>query len=920
MRPQAPPNPPEIFEGRERELEWLGARLQSCPLSIVWSPPGLGKTGLVLSALARVRCERAIVCSAEGFADEGAFVAEVGRLIAAEAKQETTASPARPSELVAGIVSALDLISVPVVLEDLHLITEPVAEALLIGVARYVRSARLVVTTRRRPRHDDLVERTLPLEPLEDATIERIVWRVRPGIDAARLRAIVSSAAGSPRLARQHSLGLDVQRSIVDGLSPEQRALVMALAEIETPIGLPASDARDVTLNALLAFGYVERGTTGIRVVPNLRSLVRAAAQSSEPSKRTALELASLDARPAACFEVVRLSIELGDLDLTMRTLDARGEELLALGYGEALFGVLGREPTPGTCPPALVSWRFAIADRIRRGPSLVWAAAQPEPVTACDRLIWCALTGYSGDVATAEKRVVAFLSDEAMRALHPEAAVLHADIVSWGGAPARAATLLEGIDVAEPRLRASRDLRLASALSRIGDGDKAAIVLARATETFRGLAPGDRTELRRILISTLLAASRFVELERLVGTAGPAIGASTPEVLSHLVMATERGHVALARRLLEHLRVFAGESLSIRFIVLYNDLRLRTFLGPFETLDRDARAALADERMAAIPDLVVYLFSAHCNVALLFGEPANVMPIPLPEVTEGTNAAMARAFNAIVTLRRGERVVLGAESSSSVEVTLALLRAEIELAIFDGTLDATVRPLDRALALTREQGLALDELSLLAVRLEIHLLRGAGGQGTEAASYELARRASELGSRRFELEAALGQWAISKERSASELLAMAESHESPIASRRARALLGKPAKLDAVDERVVAVVSTWHEHPEALALDLVHKRAMLPSGKVVDLRASPLYLRILETLFRAGGRATKEDLVQRVWEVRSYHPQRDDKRLQVAIHRLRRVLEQDPERPTLLVRDDDCYAVSTPIVLRTLA
>ena len=62
------------------------------------------------------------------------------------------------------------------------------------------------------------------------------------------------------------------------------------------------------------------------------------------------------------------------------------------------------------------------------------------------------------------------------------------------------------------------------------------------------------------------------------------------------------------------------------------------------------------------------------------------------------------------------------------------------------------------------------------------------------------------------------------------------------------------------------------------------------------------LLWRVLATLADAGGRASKEELVLSVWEEHDYHPLRHDNRLQAAVRKLRRAIEDDPSTPRRVV------------------
>ncbi len=909
------PNAPEVFEGRQVELEWLTSRLETARPTILWSPPGLGKTGLVLRALAGLGFERGVILSAEELGST--FLPTLHRSLAEAAgvkiRRADRAVPA--SDLVADVVALLERVDAPVVLEDLHSLPDATTDALLIGVGRHCRRARLVISTRRRPAHDDLTERTLVLEPLADAAIERVVRRLRPAIDTERLATIVATSAGSPRLARQNALGLDVHRSIVESLSERQRKLVQALGEIDRPVDLAASDVPEEEVVGLIERGFLERWGDGLRVVPNLRPLVRASVLDKQAARREALRLASTDDRPALRFEVVRLAVALADHDRVARVLQDELRSFLALGYAEALFDVL--VPDNERRPPArLLSSCFTIADWMRGGRSLRWACAEPEPPASEDKLVWCRLLAHGGAVDRAKERAEAMAATLASGRARADAALLHADIVSWSGDASSAVRLLEAMGPFEGALAVHRELRLAVALARSGDAARAETVARAAFRDWERLEPADQLATRAALVPALLATSSFRGLERLLGTAELPAGAPATEVFALLATTVERGLVENARGALERARVFAEGSLSLTFAVRYNELRLRTLLGPFAGLEEAARAAIADDRMAAVRDFVAYLYAAGAAIAVTCG--SRVDWALSSSIVDGEgNLLVARAWHAILAQRRGEAAILPSVARCTAETRIAGGRLAIEKQLLDGELDGAERDLDASIALAREEGLAVEELALLALRVDVRLCTGSGARArTESAARELDVLARSIGSRRFEVEAELALWAVSTERPAARLLAIVAETESPVARRRASALLARPADLDRVDQKVVAAMAALSEARSVVVVDVDAKRVRLPSGKEVDLGASPLSLKLLQTLFRSGGEATKRSLAEQVWDLRVYHPHRDDKRLQVAIHRLRHAIEEDPSRPALVVRREDTYRLTVPILL----
>jgi hypothetical protein len=128
---------------------------------------------------------------------------------------------------------------------------------------------------------------------------------------------------------------------------------------------------------------------------------------------------------------------------------------------------------------------------------------------------------------------------------------------------------------------------------------------------------------------------------------------------------------------------------------------------------------------------------------------------------------------------------------------------------------------------------------------------------------------------------------------------------ENPIVARRARALLGESVPLDDVDKAVLAALaagagtssaagSVVHEAagPE-WTVDASALRIILADGRTVDLSHRKVLFDLLATLCANGGAATKEQLLERAWGVREYHPLHHDNRLKVAVRKLRRLLEE---------------------------
>lgn len=88
-----------------------------------------------------------------------------------------------------------------------------------------------------------------------------------------------------------------------------------------------------------------------------------------------------------------------------------------------------------------------------------------------------------------------------------------------------------------------------------------------------------------------------------------------------------------------------------------------------------------------------------------------------------------------------------------------------------------------------------------------------------------------------------------------------------------------------------------------------------LPDARRVDLSKRELLGRLLQVLVNHGGSASKERLVLEAWGEREYHPLRHDNRLQAAVRKLRRAIEDNPSKPTRFVTTEDGYAIGDPLI-----
>jgi hypothetical protein len=289
----------------------------------------------------------------------------------------------------------------------------------------------------------------------------------------------------------------------------------------------------------------------------------------------------------------------------------------------------------------------------------------------------------------------------------------------------------------------------------------------------------------------------------------------------------------------------------------------------------------------------------------------------PLPEAP-AFDALPARAggWHALFS---GERPVTGSRRQRAWQRILEAIAS-----LRSGDASRAITACDEALVLSRATGFVLDEVAACRYRLDACL-----ASGDDAGLRETLARLDRLGASRespaIAVEVQFIEALRAPEVDLDTLLAIADAWDvSPIAARRARALLGVDEGLDAADRTVTSRLEHAKARPSTFAVSGDPKapwrdtwlfddrtrslhRAGLPP---VRLQTSPLLWTLLETLARSG-EADKERLVMAGWGLPDYHPLRDDNRLQVAIRKLRGLLEDDPSAPVHLLTTGPGYALS---------
>jgi hypothetical protein len=372
-----------------------------------------------------------------------------------------------------------------------------------------------------------------------------------------------------------------------------------------------------------------------------------------------------------------------------------------------------------------------------------------------------------------------------------------------------------------------------------------------------------------------------------------------------------EAGDVALAGELVASLGPYVRTASLLRPFVAELDAARRFAVGDLGGLSGAVQAAL---REAVHVDRALALRLATLAERIAIAEAENVPPSPVEPNDHSRESATLAAVRARRALRHGR----AEPAKATARVDGGLLAAEHALAAGDPA--TAMQRAAEAVHEAARAGSKLLEIEALEVALDVAVAAGADERPAIAALRELA---VPLSSARARLEAELAE--RFDDPGTLERIAMQRAF-SPVAARRARALLGGGPPLDRVD---LLVVQAWQTRAPTLRIETVigidprvdwqagygldarARSVWFADGRTIDLASKGLLWRLLAALVARGGRASKEELVLGVWEERVYHPGRHDPRLHMSARKLREVLEDDAASPERLLTTEDGYRLA---------
>ncbi|MGE0328642.1 MAG: AAA family ATPase [Polyangiaceae bacterium] len=970
------PNAPTVFAGRDVELRRLGQRLLTFPFTLLLGAPGMGKTALVSRALHEQSPTRGpaiyVPVAATRPPEDLRIVLGSAFFRMGILDEQTWRSALNDLDAVSAVLLDLtEAYEMCVVIDDAQRAEPGSLREFGHLLLRYASRSRWIAL------HDDagfdarLGAETMRLLELTRPELEQILELRAPTLEASARERLVSAAQGSPWRLQQELVAAEEGVALESGSSLGQlagadRALLLALCRAAVPLTdaqleSMGIDCTEESLSRLEGRGMLERQGDGFRV----HELVREELQRSEvcaPDSAFDWQVAAalIDAEdPEAALAALRLMNELG-LDARIAgVLDRRGQTWIQRGYGRSLWQLL-----EGASGAHLERWRLRVALEAASAKELV-VLAPPASRAVEDRLLWGRILFRRGQFEEAlkdaalvmEELTGAAASAEQREELGFEAALLlagcYANTAQW----ARAAEVFRNFPGHDAVSRARRCLLLAKSWTLAGERHAAEIELEALAELLPVLPAELQAETKCALASALYEIGRVSEASKLLNEVdeGPAPALYSEQgrqaLFARANIEHARGDLDDCRDILAMLWPFVGSVSMLRPHMSLLDARCRYFLGELDGLDDVLREVSAYGKRVGASNLSCVAENYRLLLAVDCGRAAEAVKRECPvSDPQGLNARMFYLYR----LRAQMHVPAGVDDADAAarrvapdETTVEDILQRVKRAEFPkvGVVSLGVAAEAALLAGRGERALELvDEANELALELDLGVALGSTRAGRCEVLCVLGKRselaleadrlgevADRLGSPRSEADAAFFAGIAAGDQPDIALWGRLASQSlvSPATSRRVRALLGARVDLDAYDALVIDAVRRLQrverirvvcgegdvDWQRAWAMRSASLTLTLSDGRPVDLSKRELLGRLLMVLINHGGRASKEQLVLEAWGEREYHPLRHDNRLQAAVRKLRRAIEDNPSKPTRFITTEDGYSLGDPLI-----
>lgn len=944
--------------GRERALGALVEALGRGPLAVLVGGGGMGKSGLARVVAHQLEAQDGSPSiQVQLRPDDGiaAMLTGIVRALGSESVDGEGAGAGKVApdasegleSLMEEALSAAESRKAVVIMEDLHHVADGVISAWLELVSSYARDSRWIATTRNGAVHAGLREQIVELGPLDADAITRLVEKCAPDSEQDARQALVRMAAGSPLEARRLAVGLGQARA--QGAShPPQAArpepvlaqlpaaarpfletlahttLPLELNDVQSAVTLPASDVLELLAMAGI---LVNEGGQRVRLHDAIRGRI---ASEMEPVRTGEVRQALAKGLgektdPDAILEALRSGLDEVDKAPVKALMERRWTALVESGSAERVWRLLRHHGFE------LRSMAIRAAIATGTAEALRWAAVEPAPpgddlrlrydwLDARRRMAVGQQSLVSDAIALAETATAAGDERHAF-----DATLMAADVAYSLGQLDTTTDLLAAIEKGTSDIEGlvRRDALNARICEIRGDHAEANSWALRARQRAEVLPPAKRlAALRRCHFVSVVAHPSDAPDIPTDGGFWPCFLAGTQACFNG---DGEKGQAALDA-------VQALEFNNVTETVMAELLGMFRGLVVGATSDMYTAGVTSLHRARVAQDWVGLQWSVlgHSLAAWAAIRPAP--HVPWPEGLPGPGAAVAGLVTLVEDLHRLDmdpeatptrtpQASLGEADRASVPLDLADALAHGLFTLMMGKFNESLVATARAVRLAAAPGMRFVEFIIRSGQLftfaalgrESDLQRGVESYGdlVQSMTSGMAERGVAF------MEAVFGP-----QLQVAGLEALADDWErNAVTAHWARRLITGELPARRSHRLVVSIVT---ERWEALAierynavtgdwqrgwgLDLVQKQAWRVDGNVVDLSRRKTMRRLLECLAVGGGTATKEQLVERVWES-EYHPLRDDTKLQVSMGRLRKLLGDSADAPVHILTTEDGYS-----------
>ncbi len=764
----------------------------------------------------------------------------------------------------------------------------------------------------------------LALDAMPREGLEELALDLDPSCSPERRSLVSGHAQGSPlrlKMLLSGALAMEASEPV-----PASLALT-ALRALSYPVSgalLRGVDRcfDEAELAGLTARGLLDSSADGVRLHDATRALL-GPPTPLPPLLAERLARALLAGRaPAGWLDGVSLLLGAGLTQPAFDALEDRGASLLAGGYARGLESLLA----PLDHPHA----RRWMLRAMSRYPAAALLARMPQPPVAesADRLEFARALFRAGRVQDAGQCSLEAIP-HAGSELRFDLGLLHANTAAVLGEMDVAIAEAEAIVPVLDRQSFARDAFLCRGYALVRRGADAVQLLERWAA--RPMPPGVSVPAGLQIVHAAQALGHLDTTRQILrGIAGHSDYDQWVIWLAWLPLELEAGHLDRAESLGERLRLEAASDSYLYPVLEHISVAI--------AIDRGCGTEIV-HRLNALTE---YLAERH-DIQTLAGCGELVDDLATSGFDGLPPAASPLLSPEGVYLRWRRETLLGPTSqpppprlaladTESPRQAAALTRAaQAQLDALEGRDDAAAEHISRAIDIARTAGLGRLRFALLRLSAQIAV----AAEDLDALTRrrdDLRVMAAEMPSRRA------GAWAnwcdllctADPPPPEAWLGLLAADHEI---SRLSAATLGADVVLNRWERRVIAATRRrWRSGRylilprvtrigvgAAWSVDFVRDRVFAPGCEPLDLSRAAATRSLLQTL-AIKLRASKQDLAKDVWGIAEYHRLRDDKRMQVAMRKLRLRIEREPSNPRRILTNEDGYCLNAEAPLILLA